>query len=42
MTEASVGTEKEFSIGRSSVVAVKTAEGEALLKTGWKGDRTKR
>jgi hypothetical protein len=42
MIDAPVGTEKEFSIGRSSVIAVKTGKDEAVLKTGWKGDRTKR
>lgn len=42
MSQAPIGTEQEFSIGRSSVIAVKTAEREAVLKTGWRGDRTKR
>jgi hypothetical protein len=42
MIDAPIGTEQEFSIGRSSVIAVKATESEAVLKTGWKGDRTKR
>jgi hypothetical protein len=42
MINAPIGTEQEFSIGRSSVIAVKASECEAVLKTGWKGDRTKR
>jgi hypothetical protein len=42
MVGVPIGTEKEFSIGRSSVVAVKTSDNEAILKTGWRGNRRKR